>query len=104
MEFKKGLGTQAFSLLVFKNSRGFDRFNAVVGIDAETQGRGDCQMVVLGDGIELWSRRVRGSDDPQEIDVDIEGINQISLVVYPGEYFDLGDHANWGNARFVKTK
>jgi hypothetical protein len=104
LEFNKGLGTQAFSLLVFKNSQGFDRFKAIVGIDAETQGRGDCQMVVLGDGIELWSRRIRGSDDPQEIDVDIEGINQISLVVYPGENFDLGDHANWGNARFVKTK
>lgn len=104
MQFKKGLGTQAFTLLVFQNSQGFDRFNAIVGIDAETHGRGDCQMVVLGDGIELWSQRVRGSDDPLEVDVDIEGIDQISLVVYPGENFDLGDHADWGNARFVKTK
>ena len=104
MEIKKGLGTQAFSLLTFNNSEAFDRFNAVVGIEGETRGRGDCQMVVMGDGIELWSQRVRGTDDPVEIDVEIEDINQITLVVYPGENFDLGDHANWGNARFVKTK
>ena len=103
-EFKNGLGTQAFCLLVFQNSHGFDRFNAVVGIDAETHGRGDCQMVVLGDDIELWSRRVRGVDDPLDVDINIEGINQVSLVVYPGENFDLADHADWCNARFVKTK
>ena len=103
-EFKKGLGTQAFCLLVFPNSNDFDRFRAVVGIDAETQGRGDCQMVVLGDDIELWSGRIRGSDDPWEVDVDITGINRISLVVYPGEDFDLADHADWCIARFVKTK
>jgi hypothetical protein len=101
--FNKGLGTQAFSTLVFENSRSFDRFAATVGIDAETNGRGDCQMVVLGDGIELWSKRVRASDGPQDILLEITGIQQVSLIVYPGEQFDLGDHADWGNARFLRT-
>ena len=103
VKFEKGLGTQAFSSLTFENIGGFDRFNAIVGIDAETQGRGDCQMLVLGDGIELWSQRVRGSENPIEVEVDIDGINQVTLVVYPGANFDLGDHANWGNARFAKS-
>ena len=103
-EFSRGLGTQAFTQLVFENTGKFDRFNAVVGIDAETEGRGDCQMVVRGDGIELWSNRVRGSGNPQEIEVDISGMQRIALVVYPGADFDLADHANWCNARFVKTK
>lgn len=102
--YKKGLGTQASSRLVFANSNEFDRFVATVGIDAETKGRGDCQMVVRGDGIELWSQRVRGDEGPQEIDVDISGIKQIALLVFPGEEFDLGDHANWCSARFLKTK
>ncbi len=102
--FSKGLGTQASSRLVFANTNDFDRFSAVVGIDAETGGRGDCQMVVRGDGIELWTKRVRGSDGPQEIDVDITGMKQIVLLVYPGEEFDLGDHADWADARFLKSK
>lgn len=102
--FNKGLGTQASSRLVFANTNDFDRFGAIAGIDAETGGRGDCQMVVRGDGIELWSRRIRGSSGPQEIDVDITGMKQIVLLVYPGEEFDLGDHADWGDARFLKTK
>lgn len=104
MAFKKGLGTQAFCRLEFSNSREFDRFNAMVGIDFETTGRGDCQVVVRGDGVELWSRRVRASDQPHELDIDISGYKRIALVVYPGEEFDLGDHIGWGNARFLKTK
>ena len=102
--FNRGLGTQAFTELSFANAKNFDRFNATVGIDAETQGRGDCQMVLRGDGIELWSKRVRGDGDPEELDIDITGMKVISLVVYPGEDFDLADHADWANARFVRTK
>ena len=104
IEFNKGLGTQSSSLLLFANENDFDRFTATVGIDAETKGRGDCQMVVRGDGIELWSKRVRGSDGPSEINVDISGMKEVALIVYPGAEFDLGDHANWGNAKFLKTK
>jgi hypothetical protein len=102
--FKKGLGTQAFCRLEFANTNEFDRFNAIVGIDAETGGRGDCQVVVRGDGIELWSQRVRATDDPHKVGVDITGIKKITLIVYPGEEFDLGDHVDWCDARFLKTK
>jgi small nuclear ribonucleoprotein (snRNP)-like protein len=101
--FNKGLGTQAFTQLVFEND-GYDRFRAVVGIDAETDGRGDCQMVVRGDGIELWTQRIQGSGNPVPIDVDIRGMERISLVVYPGNDFDLADHADWANARFVRSQ
>ncbi|MFT7633339.1 MAG: hypothetical protein ACI87E_004394 [Mariniblastus sp.] len=102
-QYAKGLGVQAASRLVFANTNEFDRFSAVVGIDAETKGRGDCKMVVRGDGIELWSSRVRGSDKPQEINVNIAGMREVELTVYPGKDFDLGDHADWANARFLKT-
>lgn len=104
VEYKKGLGVQAYSQLAFTNTRDFDRFAATVGIDLETGGRGDCRMVVQGDGIELWSKKVKASDNAEKIEVDISGMKQIVLIVYPGEGFDLGDHADWAEARFVKTK
>jgi hypothetical protein len=101
-EFAKGLGTQAYTQLDFVNENGFSRFKATVGIDTDTKGKGDCKMVVRGDGIELWSARVKGSEVAREIDVDISGIKVVSLVVEPGEAFDLADHANWCDARFIK--
>ncbi len=101
-EFRKGLGTQAYTRVDFANAENYQTFLATVGIAAETQGRGDCQMQVLGDGVELWSARVKGTDAPRDIEVDIRGVNQISLVVDFGESLDLSDHANWCNARLVK--
>jgi small nuclear ribonucleoprotein (snRNP)-like protein len=102
--FENGIGTSSFSRLVFENTKDFGRFLATVGIDAETDGRGDCEMRVEGDGITLWSQRIRGGEPSVEIDVDITGISQVALVVDPGEQFDLADHANWARARFLKTE
>jgi len=102
IEFSKGLGTQAFTRLDFANTQDYRRFLATVGIAAETNGKGDCLLVIQGDGVELWSSRVRGTDPPLEIDVDITGNRIISLIVHPGEEYDLADHANWCNPRFIK--
>lgn len=104
VSFDKGIGVQSFSQLVFKNENEFTRFRAIVGIDAETSGRGDCQMSLVGDGVRLWSQRVKADSDPSSVSVDITGMENIALVVETGEQFDLGDHANWCMARFTKTE
>ena len=102
--FENGIGTSSYSRLVFENTKEFSRFLATAGIDAETEGRGDCEMRIEGDGITLWSQRIRGGDTAVEIDVDISGIREVALVVDPGEQFDLADHADWARARFLKTE
>jgi hypothetical protein len=102
LEFSKGLGTQAFTQLDFSNDKDYKHFKAIIGIDSATNGRGDCRMAIRGDGVELWSSRVKGSDPPQDVDIEISNFKIISLIVYAGEAFDLADHANWCNARFVK--
>ena len=104
LTFIKGIGTHSWSSLVFSNERSLDRFVATVGIDSETKGRGDCRMIVRGDGIELWSGRVTGRSGPQGVDVSVRGIDTVELEVIPGEEFDLADHANWCDARFIKSK
>ncbi len=102
--YSRGIGTQSYSRLVFEIPDGFDRFSSLVGIDAETDGKGDCQVVVQADGIEVWQGRVTAKDEPQVIDVDISGAQQISLIVQPGKQYDLSDHLNWCNAKFLNTK
>ncbi len=102
--YSKGLGTQANTSLTFENEGDFDRLEATVGIDAETMGRGDCELIVRGDGIKLWSKRMRGSDGPEVLSVDISGMKQIVLSVRSGEQFDLADHIDWCDARFMKNQ
>ncbi len=102
-QFDKGLGMQSWARIEFANEKEFTHFKATVGIDTETRGRGDCVVEVVSDGITLWSQRITAKDDPVEVDVDISSMDSIALVVDPGEEFDLGDHVDWANARFVKT-
>ena len=80
----------------------FDLFVAMIGIDGETGGKGDCIFRVLGDGQELFRQRLKGSDRPAEVRVRIAGMRTVSLVVEQGEDWDLADHADWGDARFVR--
>lgn len=102
--FERGLGTQSYSRLVFSVPDNFDRFSATVGIDAETGGKGDCKVIVEADGISVWQGRVKAEDEPKSIDVDISGAKQITLIVQPGKQFDLSDHLDWCNAKFLNTK
>ena len=45
-----------------------------------------------------------GRSGLQVVDVSIRGIDAVELEVVPGEEFDLADHANWCDARFIKSK
>ena len=102
IQFDKGIGTHAASRLEFEKPLGFNRFASMVGIAAEMEGRGDCEVSVWGDGIELWNGVISGREDPLLVDVDIAEMKRVALVVRNGLHFDLADHVNWGDARFLK--
>ena len=102
--FSNGIGAQATSELTYTNDKKFNRLLATVGIDLGTKGRGDCQVVVKTDGVEVFNQRITGSSDPLELDVDVASANRVSLIVLPGREFDLADHVVWGNAKLINTK
>ncbi len=101
--FARGIGTRSASRLEFANTGGYQRLVATVGIDSETNGHGACEVGVWGDGIELWSAEISGDSDPVPLNVEITGMNRLTLVVRHGKNLDLGDHVDWAEARFVKT-
>lgn len=101
--FQKGLGTKSGMSIAYTNT-GFDRFVALIGIDASTNGNGVCQVRVLGDGKELYSAELTGVDPPRPLDLEIAGVKEVELVVEFGkDFLDLSDHVNWCDARFVKN-
>lgn len=104
IEFRKGLGTQATSRIDFRNDKEFTQFAATVGIDLATAGRGDCRVVVRADGVEKWNQRIVAGESAKSFNIDIRGSEQISLIVLPGREFDLADHVNWCEPRFIKTE
>lgn len=100
--YKKGIGVHARCLLTFKVDGQYDLFAATIGVDDATSGRGDCVFVVLGDGQELFRKRMRGTDAPETLSVKIREVSQLGLQVEPGEDLDLADHADWCDARLIR--
>jgi hypothetical protein len=100
-KFETGIGAHSRCHLTYELDQQGERFLAVIGIDDATNGRGDCEFVVLGDGRELLRRRATGKDPPQVINVDVQSVRQLTLAVEPGEDLDLADHADWCDARIL---
>ncbi len=102
--FEKGWGTHAHCRLVFDAGDGYDLLLATVGHDPSTRGRGDCLIVVQGDGQELFSQRLKGSDAPLDLRVNVKGMKKVTLLVEPGEDLDLADLVNWCDLRFLRQE
>jgi len=101
-KYDKGLGVQSRSVVSYKLGGRFTDLLAVIGIDDETEGRGDCEFVVIGDGRELFRRRMRAADEPHRLRVDVRGVSTLTLTVEPGKGLDLSDHADWADARLIR--
>lgn len=100
--YTKGVGVHSFTKLEFDADEKFDKLVGVLGIDASASGRGDCVFVVQGDGNELFSRRIRGTEPPFALQLEIRGVKRVALIVEPGADLDLADYADWCEIRFLK--
>jgi hypothetical protein len=101
--YLKGLGLHSAARLSYRLDRPWSRFQAEVGIDDSTGGRGSVGFRVFVDGTQKYtSPPVRGGMQPQAVSIDLAGARQLDLVVDYGEAGDVMDHADWLNARLVK--
>ena len=104
----KGLGMHSTSRLTYRLARGFRRFESLVGIDDQTEGRGSVVFrVFLAGGDGKWemaykSPVVRGGDPPVTVSVPLDDARVLSLVVDFTDRGDQLDHANWLSARLVR--
>lgn len=103
LPLERGIGVHSKSELEFALPGTPARFVAVVGIDAETKGRGSVTARVLADGKEVWkSQPITGKDASQLISVDLGNAKSLVLAVDFGpDEDDSGDHFDWGWAAVV---
>ena len=101
--YLKGIGVHSAARLSYKLDSPWSRFQAEVGIDDSTGGRGSVGFRLFVDGRQKYtSPPLRGGMPPQAVSVDLTGAKQLDLVVDFGEAGDVMDHADWLNARLVK--
>jgi hypothetical protein len=107
--FAKGLGMHSSSRLVFDLQGDYRWFHAEPAIDARAGRDGSVVFrVFTQDAGGQWSQVfesgvVRGGDMPVPVRVDIERAVYLALVVDFADRGDQWDHANWLNARVVRS-
>lgn len=101
----RGLGTHAPSRLVYDIPEGFEYFEATVGVDRETEGRGSViASVSLDDTEPMWtSPLLTGSSAPVNVRIGLAGAKRLILRADATSDGDRFDHVDWGSARLVRT-
>ena len=101
--YLKGIGVHSTARLTYPLDRPYKRFEAELGIDDSTAGRGSVQFRVLLDDREMYrSETIRGGDVPVPISVDITDGKRLELIVEFADRADEQDHADWLDARLIQ--
>jgi len=101
--YAHGLGVHSRSDLTFALDGSYRTFSAVIGVDDSVAVAGSVIFRVYGDGKLLYESPVlRASGDPLPIKVDLAGALLLRLSVDPADGGDVGDHADWADARLLR--
>jgi len=112
--YERGVGTHSESLMLFRADGKVAAFDAVVGIDQETQeypaswrtGKnwGSCSFRVYADGRKVCdSGVIKEKDAPKPLHADLTGAKWILLECSDGGFWAgyLCGHGDWADARFT---
>jgi len=101
--YSQGLGVYANSQVVVSLGGQYARFQSVIGVDSPG-GSSAVVFQVYGDGNLLYqSPTVTSSSGGIPIDLNVAGVQQLSLVVSSATGSNVGDHAVWADPRLIST-
>ena len=101
--YQKGLGVHSTSRLTYRVDKPYRRFQAELGVDDSTAGRGSVRFRVFVDRKEKHrGETIRGGQPPVPVSVDVTGAERLDLIVDFADRADELDHADWLGARLVR--
>jgi alpha-galactosidase len=99
-KFSSGIGTHAESTFRVKLDGQATRFSAQVGVDDSAGSRGSVEFIIVGDRRVLWkSGLLTGGQPAIAVDVDLRGVQTLTLQISDGGDGVDSDHADWADAR-----
>ncbi len=97
--FQRGVGTHAHSRFRIKLDGNARSFRSHVGVSDDVAGKGSVQFLIIADQKELWrSAPMKGGDAPVPVELDMTGIQILTLVATDGGDGNSDDHAIWADA------
>ncbi|MES2793950.1 MAG: NPCBM/NEW2 domain-containing protein [Planctomycetota bacterium] len=104
-EYARGLGLHSQSLVTYSLNQQYTVFQATIGIDAVTEGRGSVIFRVLADGKPLFTSDVVRGKTPAIVvgPLPMKDVGQLTLAVDFADQGDILDHADWCDALLIKS-
>ena len=100
--YARGLGVNAYSGVEYRLAGLASRFQAQVGVDDEAGAAGSVDFQVFADGLKIFdSGLMLGGAPHQSIDLDVTGVNRLTLGVNDGGDGNASDHADWADAKLI---
>ena len=100
--FTHGLGTHTNGSVVIRLNGGAERFEASVGVDDDTYGKGSIQFEIWVDGKRIAQTPVmKGGQPPVKISADLKGANKVVLISSDAGDGNSYDHADWCDAKLT---
>lgn len=102
--YKKGLGLHADSEAIYTLNGQYSRFQAVIGMDDETQGRGEAIYRVFatieGQEEQLIYEKAMTGGQSEEVDLSVNNVKTLRLVT-DANGSNSSDHTNWAIPRLM---
>lgn len=100
--YPKGLALHSKTILEY-DIKEHSTFRCVLGLDDAMAGSAHAVVRIEGDDKELLATVVSSKENkPQEIVLDVKGMQKLRLIVDYGDDLDLGDHIDFADARLIK--
>lgn len=102
--YAKGLGVHANAQIVYNLGGAYTGFVSDIGIDDEETGKGNGSVTfqVWADGVKVYDSGIVTLATPtKNVNLNVTGVQQITLVVTDGGDGIDFDHADWAGARFL---
>jgi hypothetical protein len=102
--YARGVGTHAPARILYEIPEGYAWFEAVVGVDDETGGRGTTVASVVLDGRPVYQTpELRGGGSAAIARIPLEGAKQIQLEASTTADGQRFDHVSWADARLLPS-
>lgn len=103
--FEKGLGIHANGKIIYDLSdKNYDKFEALLGVDMgiKAQTRSSIKFKIIGDGKVLVSTdTIKYDDDAVYVNVDVKGVNELTIEVNDAGNGNSSDHAVIANPKLT---
>jgi hypothetical protein len=102
--YNRGVGTHANASFYIKLNGSVSKFESIVGIDDETEGKGSIIVRFFGDNKLLYiTQTIKGHENPEKISLNLQGISNFIISAIDAHDDINFDHVDLAEAYFITS-